>query len=106
MEDATLDIADYAAPRHEEQPNSRHQFDNTVSLTQVGRGGDHLFKGGVQFGRLYFDDSYDVLNDSTCFTTAAEPTAGARVQHADRRDEPRQHARAFSCRTPGPSAAA
>jgi hypothetical protein len=54
--------ADFAAPRQEEQPNSRLQFDNTVSYTKPGWLGDHLLKGGVQFARLYFDDRFDVLN--------------------------------------------
>jgi hypothetical protein len=62
MEDATLNIADFAAARHEENPNSRTQFDNTVSMSQSGWGGDHLLKGGIQFARLYFDDQYDVQN--------------------------------------------
>ena len=61
-EDSTLNTADFAAQRHEEQPNSRAQFDNTVSFTKSGWGGDHLFKGGVQFARLSFEDRYDVLN--------------------------------------------
>ena len=30
--DDTLSTADFAATRHEEQPNSRHQFDNIVLL--------------------------------------------------------------------------
>jgi hypothetical protein len=62
MEDATLNIADFAAARHEENPNSRTRFDNTVSMSQSGWGGDHLLKGGLQFARLYFDDQYDVQN--------------------------------------------
>jgi hypothetical protein len=62
-EDSTLNTANFAAQRHEEQPNSRTQFDNTLSYTKTGWGGDHLFKGGVQFARLYFDDRYDVQNN-------------------------------------------
>lgn len=63
VQDSTLNTANFAAQRHEEQPNSRTQFDNTLSYTKTGWGGDHLFKGGVQFARLYFDDRYDVLNN-------------------------------------------
>jgi hypothetical protein len=63
IEDATLNIADKAAQRHEEQPNSRLQFDNTLSYSASGFGGDHLFKTGVQFGRLSFEDRYDILNN-------------------------------------------
>src|SRR5262249_54733550 len=51
-----------AAARQEEQPNSRTQFDNTLSYSKTGWGGSHLLKGGVQFARLYFEDRYDVLN--------------------------------------------
>ena len=58
--DFTLGTQDLAAPRHEEQPNSRHQFDNTVAYTKTGWGGDHLLKGGVQYGRLYFEQRYTV----------------------------------------------
>jgi hypothetical protein len=61
-QDSTLNTASFAAQRHEEQPNSRTQWDNTVSYGTPGLGGDHLFKGGAQFARLYFDDRYDVLN--------------------------------------------
>src|SRR5438270_7600175 len=61
--DATLDTAKNAAQRNEQQPNSRVQFDNSLSYSKSGWGGDHLFKGGVQFGRLYFDDAVQVLNN-------------------------------------------
>jgi hypothetical protein len=63
IEDATANISANAAARHEENPNSRLQFDNTVSMAKAGWGGDHLFKVGVQFARLYFDDSNDILNN-------------------------------------------
>src|SRR5207237_10292077 len=61
--DSTLDTGRNAAQRAEQQPNSRIQFDNTVSYSKSGLGGDHLFKSGVQFARLYFDDKYQVLNN-------------------------------------------
>jgi hypothetical protein len=61
--DTTANTADGAALRHEELPNSRTQFDNTISYTTSGLGGDHLLKGGVQFARLYFDDFFDVQNN-------------------------------------------
>jgi hypothetical protein len=67
--------ADFAAQRMEEQPNSRLQFDNIVSYTRPGWGGDHLFKGGVQFARLYFDDRYDVLNGMYLNYTAGKATS-------------------------------
>jgi hypothetical protein len=62
-QDSSSNSALFAAQRHEENPNSRTQFDNIVSYSTPGLGGDHLFKGGVQFARLYFDDSNDVLNN-------------------------------------------
>jgi len=61
--DSTLDTAKNAAQRAEQQPNSRLQFDNILSYSKPGMAGDHLFKGGVQFARLYYDDRYQVLNN-------------------------------------------
>ena len=61
--DLPADKAANAAQRAEQQPNSRIQFDNVLSYNKSSWGGDHLFKGGVQFARLYFDDAYQVLNN-------------------------------------------
>jgi len=61
--DTPADKASNAAQRNEQQQNSRIQFDNTVSYTKSGWGGDHLFKTGVQFARLYFDDAVQVQQD-------------------------------------------
>jgi outer membrane receptor protein involved in Fe transport len=61
--DLPADKAFNAAQRAEQQPNSRLQFDNVLSYNKSSWGGDHLFKGGVQFARLYFDDKYQVLNN-------------------------------------------
>lgn len=55
--------ATIAATREEHQPNSRHQFDNVVSIGKTGWGGEHLFKGGVQWGRLYYESDYAVQGD-------------------------------------------
>ncbi len=55
-----------------------------MSYTKSGLGGDHLFKGGVQFARLYFDDKYDVLNDMYLEYNDGKATSVHRVQHADR----------------------
>ena len=41
--DSTLDSAANAAQRAEQQPNSRVQFDNSLSYSESGWGGDHLF---------------------------------------------------------------
>ena len=75
MEDATRNESNFAAQRHEEQPNSRLQFDNTVSYTTNGFGGDHLLKAGVQFARLYFESRYDVLNNMYLLYTNSNPTS-------------------------------
>ncbi len=58
--DFTLGTQDFTAPRHEEQPNSRHQFDNTIAYNVTGFGGDHFLKTGVQWARLYFEQRYTV----------------------------------------------
>src|SRR3954470_11657998 len=63
IEDATLNTSANAAQRHEAQPNSRYQFDNIVSQNLTGKGGDHLLKLGVQFGRLAYESDYEVQND-------------------------------------------
>jgi hypothetical protein len=60
--DTPADSANFAAQRHEDQPNSRLQFDNSVSISKSGAGGDHLFKAGVQFAQLKYESNYDVLN--------------------------------------------
>jgi hypothetical protein len=74
VQDSVLNTANFAAQRHEENPNSRAQFDNIVSYTTPGLGGDHLIKGGVQFARLYFDDSVDILNNMYLLYTNGKPT--------------------------------
>jgi hypothetical protein len=61
--DSTLSTADVAAARHEEQPNSRHQFDNVFSYAVNDWGGDHQFKAGVQFARLYWESRHTVQGD-------------------------------------------
>jgi hypothetical protein len=45
-----------ASRRHEEQPNSRTQFDNILAYNM----GNHFLKGGVQWARLYFEQRYTV----------------------------------------------
>ncbi|MCU1381989.1 MAG: TonB-dependent receptor [Acidobacteria bacterium] len=60
--DTPADSANFAAQRHEDQPNSRLQFDNSVSISKSGLGGDHVFKGGIQFAQLKYESNYDVLN--------------------------------------------
>jgi hypothetical protein len=62
-EDSTLGESFNAADREDHQPNSRLQFDNTVSYSMNDFGGEHLFKGGVQFGQLKYESQYSVLGD-------------------------------------------
>jgi hypothetical protein len=73
-QDSVLNTASFAAQRHEENPNSRTQFDNIVSYSAIGAGGQHLLKGGVQFGRMYFEDRYDVLNNMYLLYTSGKAT--------------------------------
>jgi hypothetical protein len=58
--DFSLGTQDIASRRHEEQPNARHQFDNVFAYNKSGWGGDHFFKTGVQYARLYFEQRYTV----------------------------------------------
>jgi hypothetical protein len=74
IEDSVLNTSANAAQRHEENPNRRWQFDNTASLTKSGWGGDHLFKGGVQYARMYFDDFVDVQNGLYLLYQGGKPT--------------------------------
>src|SRR5262249_35019499 len=75
MEDSAANRSDFAAQRHEEQPNQRLQFDNTVSYSATGLGGDHLVKGGVQLARLYFESQYDVQNNLYMLFSNGTPTS-------------------------------
>ena len=61
--DNTLSTADFAAAREEHQPNSRYQFDNIFTYAANGLGGSHMLKGGVQWGRLYYESQQTVLGD-------------------------------------------
>jgi hypothetical protein len=61
--DNTLSTGDFAASREEHQPNSRYQFDNIFTYAANGLGGSHMIKGGVQWGRLYYESQQTVLGD-------------------------------------------
>lgn len=58
--DFTLGTQDIASRRHEEQPNSRTQFDNIFAYNVTGFGGEHFLKTGVQYARLYYEQRYTV----------------------------------------------
>ena len=89
--DNSLSTADFAASREEHQPNSRTQFDNVVSYSASGFGGEHLLKAGVQWGRLYYESLQTVQGDHyveysngvptqvRLFNTPANPKNLARV---------------------------
>jgi len=74
IEDASANKAYNAAQRYETNPNRRWQFDNVGSMTKSGWGGDHLFKGGVQYARLFFDDYVNVQNALYLLYTNGKPT--------------------------------
>jgi hypothetical protein len=64
-----------ASTREEHQPNSRHQFDNVFTYGKSGFGGEHLFKGGYQWSRLFYGSDYSVLNDHWLVYNNGVPTA-------------------------------
>ena len=63
VEDTGRSEAFVAAERHEEAPNYRAQFDNIVSYTTTGWGGDHLVKVGTQFAQMGMNDQFWVNGD-------------------------------------------
>lgn len=73
--DPVLSTADVAAARREELPNSRIQFDNSLSYGVNGLGGEHLFKVGVQFARLHMNDQFWVNGDMYLVYNNRRPTA-------------------------------
>jgi hypothetical protein len=64
----------FASTREEHQPNSRHQFDNVLTFGKNGWGGEHLFKTGVQWGRMYYESSYSVQGDHYVEYNSGVPT--------------------------------
>jgi hypothetical protein len=88
--DPVLSTADYAAPYREELPNSRTEFDNAISYAVSGRGGEHVLKAGVQYGRPQLLDQFWVNGDMylvynngkpTSITIFNTPTAGDNVEN-------------------------
>jgi hypothetical protein len=63
VEDTVRSTGSVAAPRHEEAPNSRLQFDNSVAYTSQALGGHHTLKAGVQYARLRMHDQFRVNGD-------------------------------------------
>ena len=63
IEDTVRSIGSVAAPRHEEAPNSRLQFDNSFAYTTRALGGYHALKAGVQYARLRMNDQFWVNGD-------------------------------------------
>jgi carboxypeptidase family protein/TonB-dependent receptor-like protein len=75
VQDTTLSTAANAASRNENQPNSRHQFDNILSYSKNAFGGDHLIKGGLQWARMYYESRYTVQGDYHLIYNGGRPTA-------------------------------
>jgi hypothetical protein len=63
IEDIGRSEAFVAAERHEEAPNYRAQFDNVVTYSTSGWGGDHLLKVGAQFAQMGMNDQFWVNGD-------------------------------------------
>jgi len=70
-QDNTLSTADYAAGREEHQPNSRREWDNVITFARTG----HLFKGGAQYGRLFYESQYSVHGDYWQLYNNGSPSA-------------------------------
>ncbi len=62
-EDPIFNTATVAAQYKNLQPNYRLSIAADVSRSMTGLGGDHLVKGGFQFGRLYMGNQYWVNGD-------------------------------------------
>jgi hypothetical protein len=63
IEDSVTGLVQNSSGFEDHQPNSRHQFDNIFSFGKSGWGGEHLFKTGLQWGRLYYGSHYSVPQD-------------------------------------------
>lgn len=75
VEDSVRQTGSVAAPRNYDNPNSRIQFDNTVSFTATGLGGTHALKGGVQFARQFFQERNSVNGDLVIRFNDGRPNA-------------------------------
>jgi hypothetical protein len=77
VEDTVRQTGSVAAPSNYDNPNSRIQFDNTVSFTATGLGGTHALKAGVQFARQYFQERNSVNGDLIIRFSDGRPNAAA-----------------------------
>jgi hypothetical protein len=73
--DNTLQEAYFLSDREDHQPNSRHQFDNVFTLGRGALGGEHIFKGGVQWARLWYESQYSVRGDHHLVYNNGVPTS-------------------------------
>jgi hypothetical protein len=73
--DTTLAEVFFASDREDRQPNSRTQFDNVVSFGKSGMGGEHLFKAGVNWARLFYGSEYSVKGDHHLIYNNNVPTS-------------------------------
>jgi hypothetical protein len=75
IEDTVRSTGSVAAPRHEEAPNSRLQFDNSIAYTTQALGGYHTLKAGVQYARLRMHDQFWVNGDMHILFSDGAPNA-------------------------------
>jgi hypothetical protein len=75
VEDTVRSSGSVAAPRHEEAPNSRLQFDNSLTYTKRALGGYHTIKTGVQYARLRMLDQFWVNGDMHILFSDGNPNS-------------------------------
>jgi hypothetical protein len=75
IEDTVLDSGSVAAPYNYDNPNSRVQFDNTVSFNATGAGGTHALKAGVQIARQFFSERWAMNGDLIIRLNDGRPNA-------------------------------
>ena len=75
IEDSVLSTATGAAQRNYENPNSRFQFDNSLSLTRSTGRGVHALKVGVQYARQFFQENNRVNGDMHILFSDGVPNA-------------------------------
>lgn len=75
VEDSVRSTATGAAQRNYDNPNSRFQFDNSISFTRATTGGVHALKFGAQYARQYFQENNRVNGDMHILFSDGVPNA-------------------------------
>ncbi|MGH9330822.1 MAG: carboxypeptidase regulatory-like domain-containing protein, partial [Vicinamibacterales bacterium] len=75
IEDTVRQTGSIAAPRNYDNPNSRIQFDNTVTFAVNGLGGAHALKVGVQIARQFFQERNAANGDLIIRLNDSRPNA-------------------------------